>query len=118
MASPQWFALRGRWAKDWKAHHGVEPCCLICGTRWSLERDDLHHRTYARLGHEGSRDLIPLCRICHGALHRVLEFNPSWRQIDRVQATDLIVKVLRRRCVAIGGLSHKTLVHTKGGAND
>jgi 5-methylcytosine-specific restriction endonuclease McrA len=114
MASPQWFALRERWATDWRAHHGAEPTCLICGDRWSLERDDLHHRTYARLGNEGSRDLIPLCRICHSALHRVLECNPSWRLLGRAQATDLIVTMLHRRRLSIGGSSHKTLGHERG----
>jgi hypothetical protein len=115
MASPTWFALRERWARGWRALHGVEPSCLICASRWSLEHDDLHHRTYARLGYEGARVLIPPCRLCHRALHRVLEFNPSWGRLDRAQATDLIVKTLRRRCLAIGGLSHRTLGHTKEG---
>ena len=75
----------------------------MCGAPWLLERGDLHHRSYSRLGHERLRDLIPLCRICHIALHRVLEFDRSWRQFDRAQATDLIVKALRRKALATGG---------------
>jgi 5-methylcytosine-specific restriction endonuclease McrA len=90
------------------AHHGFEPCCLICGATWLLERDDLHHRTYARLGHESCRDLIPLCRSCHGEIHRVLESDRSWRRLDRAQATDLIVKALRRRTIRGWSASHKT----------
>ena len=106
MSSPQWFALRERWAKDWTTRHCIEPCCLICGVPWLLERGDLHHRSYSRLGHERSRDLIPLCRICHMALHRVLEFDRSWRRLDRAQATDLIVKALRRK-----GARHRWVSH-------
>lgn len=97
MASPAWFARRQHWANEWMARHGTEPYCLVCGDPWSLRHDDLHHRTYARLGHEAHHDLIPLCRVCHRALHRVLESNPSWRRLDRRQATDLIVVALRHK---------------------
>lgn len=114
MSSPRWFALREQWANDWTTRHGIEPGCLICGAPWLLERDDLHHRTYARLGSEKWRDLTPLCRSCHRALHRVLESDPSWRRLDRAQATDLIVKALRRRALRRSSLSHKTLGHPKG----
>ena len=106
MASPAWFARREGWATDWTARHGAEPCCLVCGSVWSLRHDDLHHRSYARLGHEARHDLIPLCRRCHRALHRVLECDPSWRRLDRTQATDLIVVALR----------HKALDHRSAGS--
>ena len=96
MASEQWFALRGRWAADWVISHGSEPRCLICGIEWAL-CDDLHHRTYERLGNEAARDLIPLCRSCHGVLHRVLESDRLWRRLGRPQATDLIFLTLRRK---------------------
>ena len=95
MASQRWFALRERWAADWVEMHGTEPRCLVCDVEWAL-CDDLHHRTYERLGSEARRDLIPLCRSCHGALHRMLETDRSWRRLDRSQATDLIVVTLRR----------------------
>ena len=96
MASQQWFALRELWAADWAERHGTEPRCLVCDVGWAL-CDDLHHRTYERLGSEGRRDLIPLCRCCHGALHRMLETDRSWRRLDRAQATDLIVVTLRHK---------------------
>jgi hypothetical protein len=96
MASQQWFALRERWAADWVERHGTEPHCLVCGVEWAL-CDDLHHRTYERLGSEACRDLIPLCRSCHGAVHRILETDRSWRRLKRAQATDLIVVKLRRK---------------------
>jgi hypothetical protein len=96
------------------ARHGIEPCCLICGASWLLERDDLHHRTYARLGHESCRDLAPLCRHCHAVLHRVLESDRSWRRLDRAQATDLIVKALRRRTNRRRSASDRTFGNTRG----
>ena len=96
MASEQWFALRERWAADWVESHGTQPHCLVCGVEWAL-CDDLHHRTYERLGREAAADLIPLCRSCHGALHRILETDRSWRRLNRAQATDLIVLSLRRK---------------------
>jgi hypothetical protein len=37
------------------------------------------------------------------ALHRILEFDRSWRRLDQAQATDLIVKALRRKWLATGG---------------
>lgn len=107
MASAEWFARRQRWATEWAAGHGNEPRCLICGTVWSLRHDDLHHRGYDRLGHETHGDLIPLCRACHRALHRVLETDRSWRRLNRAQATDLIVTTLRRKAhdhMAVGPL--------------
>jgi len=116
MSSPRWFALRERWVRDWMTRHGVEPCCLICCAPWLLGRDDLHHRTYARLGHERCRDLIPLCRPCHGALHRVLESDRSWRRLDRAQATDLIVKALCRRTVRRWSALRKTSDDTEEGS--
>ena len=63
----------------------------------------------------GRRDLIPLCRNCHMALHRVLEFDRSWRRLDRAQATDLIVKALRRKALASRWVSQETLNRTKEG---
>ena len=96
MASPAWSARRRRWALTWTARHGGPPSCLVCGARWRLNRDDLHHRSYARLGREADRDLIALCRRCHQVVHRVLESDRSWRRLDRAQATDLIVAALHR----------------------
>jgi 5-methylcytosine-specific restriction endonuclease McrA len=36
--------------------------CQKCGAKESL---DIHHLTYARLGHERMSDLQALCRSCH-----------------------------------------------------
>lgn len=100
MSSFAWFSRREQWAAEWTAHHRAQPCCVVCGGPWSLARDDLHHRSYTRLGHEAHGDLTPLCRACHHDVHRVLESDRSWRRLGRAQATDLIVAALRRRALA------------------
>jgi hypothetical protein len=100
MASPEWFALREKWLEAWKARFGTDPRCIICGISWTLKQGDLHHRSYIRLGHEALSDLVPFCRECHEALHRVLEADPSWRRLNRAQATDLIIRALRCKLFA------------------
>lgn len=40
--------------------------CALCTSTRSLE---VHHRTYARLGHERQSDLIVLCGRCHRRHH-------------------------------------------------
>ena len=107
MSSPQWFARRERWAKDWTTRDCIEPCCLICGVPWFSSEESSPPQLLPS-GPREVRDLIPLCRICHMALHRVLEFDRSWRRLDRAQATDLIVKALRRK-----GARHRWVSHEK-----
>lgn len=36
--------------------------CQICGSKSRLQ---VHHVTYANLGHELDQDLTVLCRVCH-----------------------------------------------------
>ena len=59
ITSPEWraraAALKARAAE-----------CATCPRTSGLE---VHHRTYARLGHEHPSDLVVLCRLCHGRLH-------------------------------------------------
>lgn len=43
--------------------------CERCGQSGSIKRLDLHHLTYARLGHEDDDDLKLYCRDCHGLMH-------------------------------------------------
>lgn len=40
--------------------------CANCGSRESLQ---VHHLSYARLGHERMSDLVTLCRGCHNLAH-------------------------------------------------
>lgn len=43
--------------------------CALCDTTKSLE---VHHKTYARLGHERMSDLVVLCWRCHRRHHHTL----------------------------------------------
>ena len=45
--------------------HAVGESCP-CGTEW----DNLHHRSYERLGQERLEDLIGLCRLHHVNVHK------------------------------------------------
>ena len=95
MASAAWQQRRRQWLASWTARYGHPPTCQACAGPWNLHDGDLHHRSYARLGHETDRDLVPLDRDCHQRLHQILESNPAWGRLGRPQATDLIIARLR-----------------------
>ena len=40
--------------------------CQVCA---AVDRLEVHHNTYERLGHERDSDLVVLCRNCHGLFH-------------------------------------------------
>lgn len=61
LASPQWQAIR-RAALERAKHR-----CAFCATDRKLE---VHHNSYARLGHEQPEDLTVLCDNCHKAADR------------------------------------------------
>ena len=48
--------------------------CQVCNSKRKL---DVHHRTYARLGHEHPADLTVLCRTCHELFHDRLPTAPD-----------------------------------------
>lgn len=60
LASERWAAVR-RWALERADHH-----CQVCNAPDDLE---VHHRTYARLGHEQPQDVVVLCDGCHELFH-------------------------------------------------
>jgi hypothetical protein len=95
LASPQWQARRRQWLRN-QQHRGVDPVCVVCGKPWTLD-DDLHHASYANLGHERDEDLIPMDRDCHEALHRILDTSRAWRAMPRPAATAGIITILRTR---------------------
>ena len=96
MASPQWLDVRRRWHLEWVQRYGDEPSCVVCGGAWTLAGNDLHHRTYRRLGEERFEDLVPVHRGCHDLVHAVWDANPTWQRMDRGLANDLIIGLLRR----------------------
>jgi hypothetical protein len=76
----------------------------VCARTWTLT-DDLHHTSYDQLGHEPDADLLPMCRSCHEALHRILERSGHWREMPRRAATASIITTLRNtRRIASDGV--------------
>lgn len=78
MASPEW--ARRRAVEYGKA----KSKCLACGNR----AENIHHRTYARLGHEAQGDLVALCGNCHLLAHLNHTEHPSW---GLWRATDALI---------------------------
>ena len=67
IASPEWDKRR-------KVEYGkAKGRCLACGNR----AENIHHRTYARLGHEADGDLVALCENCHTLAHIEHVEHPS-----------------------------------------
>src|SRR3954468_7286483 len=75
--SRAWSHKRKHWYAAWLTAAGVEPCCLVCGRRWTLNAGHGHHATYDRLGAESLGDLVPLCRRDHRTLHAVIDLHPT-----------------------------------------
>jgi hypothetical protein len=96
LASHGWRARRKAWYAAWLTTHGTPPVCLVCDRAWSLRSGHLHHLTYARLGAEDDRDLVPLCARHHRRLHEVLDRSSYWRTLRREQASLRIIAMLRR----------------------
>jgi len=105
MASWSWQRRRRTWLRHWRASHPDKvPLCVVCERTWTLT-DDLHHASYDQLGHETDADLLPMCRPCHQALHRILDRSGHWRTMPRRAATARIITNLRRpRRIAAGDI--------------
>jgi len=96
MASGSWQRRRRAWLRHWRnTHPGADPVCAVCERVWTLS-DDLHHASYDHLGHEPDADLVPMCKPCHRALHRILERSSHWRALPHRAATARIITNLRR----------------------
>jgi hypothetical protein len=94
--SRAWSDNRKQWYAAWLTAAGVEPSCLVCGRRWTLKAGHLHHVTYDRLDAESVRDLLPLCRRDHRALHAIIDSHPTWQRTDRRTATAAVIVALRQ----------------------
>lgn len=93
MESPEWVA-RKAW---WRSHRSSnQRRCRACGDHLY----DLHHRRYVRLGCERLRDLVPLCRRHHNALHS-LQHRYAWT-VER--ASWCFLAAARFRRMLRGGL--------------
>jgi 5-methylcytosine-specific restriction endonuclease McrA len=104
--SASWYRKREQWYVLWQQRTGTEPLCAVCGRVWTLRQGHLHHRTYARLGHELLTDVVPLCAADHARLHDLWDAHPSWRTTGRATATLGIIAALRRQRRAAGSTSH------------
>lgn len=60
LRTPEWKATRA------SAIHRARGCCQTCSSK---DRLNVHHRTYARRGHEYNSDLIVLCEPWHKIFH-------------------------------------------------
>jgi 5-methylcytosine-specific restriction endonuclease McrA len=68
--------------------------CQGCGTS---KRLDVHHRTYARLGHEYLADLQTLCRPCHDRVHaKSSRFDTVLATIFWVTLVEIVVLICWR----------------------
>ncbi|MBL3685670.1 hypothetical protein D3248_01690 [Leucobacter zeae] len=99
IASRAWFARREQWVSDERARtcSQMVRCWGGCGNDWRLERDDMHHVSYVRLGDEAHEDLWPLCRGCHDALHQLMDSTRSWRKLHRELANEQAIAIVRAR---------------------
>jgi 5-methylcytosine-specific restriction endonuclease McrA len=104
--SAAWYRKRQQWYVQWQQETGTEPLCAVCERVWTLRLGHLHHRTYARLGHELLTDVIPLCPADHARLHDLWDAHPSWRTTGRATATLGIIAALRRQRRAASSTSH------------
>jgi len=97
IASHDWLTRRHHWYDEHLRRTGRAPTCAVCSRPWRLREDDLHHASYARLGHEAHGDLLAMCREHHQALHNLWDAGPAWRRLGRERATAGIIGVLRQR---------------------
>lgn len=88
ITSNKWISLR-RIIKEYNYYN-----CQLCGHPNSLE---VHHMTYARLGHEHPDDLITLCRDCHQLAHdnngvKLMRLVRSWwcKNLEAISANYLL----------------------------
>lgn len=77
LRSEHWVELKARYWSKW-----TDLACVGCDEK----AVELHHVNYQRLGDEGLRDLIPLCRICHSDMHAFLKVH-RWVHISDIYAS-------------------------------
>jgi len=73
--------LRSPW---WRARKALVirfrgEACEYCGR---LERLELHHLSYERLGRELPEDVVLLCSVCHQRAHGLTPTKCPWRDIE------------------------------------
>lgn len=103
ITSAAWYRRREKWVRDEETR--IAPAQVMCrggcGKAWRVDRDDLHHCDYGRLGNEAHEDLWAMCRTCHTQLHDLLESSRSWRRLPTRQANRQAIAVLTHRGAAV-----------------
>lgn len=88
--SPKWRKVRKKFFES-----KLPKDCFVCFRDDQIL--DLHHRTYARLGHERLTDLVLVCRDCHNEIHKYAKENPT---VGLWVATSKVRKRHRKRLEA------------------
>jgi|SRR5699024_6247209 len=107
LRSQQWGFRRVRWFRECR-ERGFEPACQVCAvTLQEVGSLDLHHVSYEGVrwddqeqrwyAHEAYEDLMPLCRVHHEQLHRIMDGRKEFYGWDRRRATVVIVARMIRR---------------------
>lgn len=101
LRSQQWGFRRIRWFRACRAR-GYEPACQVCQlTLAEAGSLDLHHVSYDGVtwddsrevwkAQEADKDLMPLCRVHHEQLHRMMDGRKEFYGWDRRRATVVII---------------------------
>lgn len=106
LRSQAWGWRRQRWFRD-RRRASFEPACQVCQiTLAELGSLDLHHVSYDGVTEnadgswtagEADADLMPLCRVDHRAVHRMMDRRREFYGWDRYRATVVIVAHLHRQ---------------------
>ena len=91
LRSDHWKSVRERYRCSKKPKK-----CQVCGS----DKYELHHTTYERLGKEWLKDLMPLCRRHHKAVHRYLRRHKDVKLGD----TTIILEAITPRKLKQKGL--------------
>jgi 5-methylcytosine-specific restriction endonuclease McrA len=74
LASPAWRQSPARLS----ALRFAAGYCRLCGNRRPLE---VHHSSYERLGREKGRDLVAICRPCHGGVTDLIADKDGYEEL-------------------------------------
>lgn len=80
---PHWQEMR---AKVFASRPAI---CAVCD---GVDRLQVHHKTYRRLGHERLRDLMLLCSDCHVMAHS-LGGQHVWKSASRIKRYSKNLKI-------------------------
>lgn len=87
IASPQWKQRRQK---------VLERDSFQCQACLSSEDLEVHHKTYARLGHEDLDDLITFCHDCHEAITTVIRRRKYKSQSLKARSCERSTPIIRR----------------------